>query len=122
MMKNNSLSERLERYTHMLVFRGAAKARLAINPILPEEKQLFQIIDTLWETMQPVAPNPEFQETLHQQLMQEAQRELTRRHLGIRKEQSHRSPWLTSAAMVGAAATLAGAYAYWRWNASRQAA
>jgi len=107
----------------MLVFAGPAKARLYVSPILPEEESLFETIDLLWQNLQIVEPNPEFRNTLHAQLTAEAEREDALQHLGVQKEM-HRShkPWLASAAMVGAAATLAGAFAYWRWSAARQAA
>jgi len=114
---------RLEQYTRSLIFEGPAKAQLVAGPILPEERSLFETIDQLWKSFKRVEPDPEFKETLYQQIMQEARRELSRQQLGLQVvKRGKRSPWITSAAVMGAAATLAGAYAYWRWNISKQAA
>ena len=122
-MAQEPSSDRLEQYTRTLIFEGPRKAHLYASPILPEEKSLFETIDMLWQNMQRVQPEAEFKNTLHARLMEEARREQTMQHLGIQKEH-HRShkPWIASAAAVGAAATLAGAFAYWRWTTSRQAA
>ncbi len=122
-MTQETSSERLEQYTRTLVFEGPAKAHLYASPILPEEESLFKTIDLLWKNMQLVEPEAEFRSVLHARLTDEAKREQTIQQLGLQKE-SHRSrkPWIASAAVVGAAATLAGAFAYWRWTASRQAA
>jgi len=122
-MARHPSSDRLEHYTRMLVSEGPAKAKLFAAPILPEEKSLFRTIDALWRNLQRQELDPAFKDNLHVQLLEEAKRKQAMQHLGIQKE-THlpHTPWLASAAMVGAAATLAGAYAYWRWNASRQAA
>ena len=125
-MTQETSSDRLEQYTRTLIFEGPAKAHLYASPILPEEKSLFETIDQLWRTMQRVEPDEAFKELLHAQLAEEARRRVAKQQLGIErsdKKDDHRSrtPWIASAAVVGAAATLAGAYAYWRWS-SRQAA
>ena len=126
-MTQETSHDRLEKYTRTLVFEGPAKAHLYASPILPEEKSLFETIDQLWRTLQRVEPDEAFRESLHAQLAEEARRRTTKQQLGIALEEekeTHRSrtPWIASAAVVGAAATLAGAYAYWRWAVSRQAA
>lgn len=122
-MTQETSSERLEQYTRTLVFEGPAKAHLYASPILPEEERLFKTIDLLWKNMQIIEPDAEFRSALYAQLIDETKREQTMQQLGLQKE-NHRShkPWIASAAVVGAAATLAGAFAYWRWAASRQAA
>ncbi len=122
-MTKEPSSHRVEQYTRTLVFEGPAKAHLYASPILPEEEQLFKTIDLLWQNMQIVEPKTEFRSALHAQLIEEAKREQTMQQLGFPKE-NHRSrkPWIASAAALGAAATLAGAFAYWRWTTSRQAA
>lgn len=123
MAQEKQSPDRLNQYTRMLVLAGPAKARLYVSPILPEEESLFETIDLLWQNMQRVEPDSQFKQVLREQLMDEAQREHTKQHLGLRKEtRRSRTPWIASAAVVGAAATLAGAFAYWRWSASRQAA
>jgi hypothetical protein len=122
-MSLKETSRRLEQYTRTLIFEGPAKSRLVAGPILPEEKSLFETIDQLWQTMQRVEPDEAFKNKLYEQVLSEARRELSKRHLSIQKEERNkRSPWIASAAVMGAAATLAGAYAYWRWNTSKQAA
>ena len=122
-MTQEASSERVEQYTRILILEGPAKAHLYASPILPEEKSMFETIDLIWQNMERVEPSGEFKTSLHDQLLKEAQREQMKQHLGIQKElRRSRTPWLASAAVVGAAATLAGAYAYWRWNISRQAA
>ena len=122
-MAQSPSSDRLEQYSRILILAGPAKARLYLSPILPEEEGLFETIDALWRNMQRLAPDDEFREQLRQQLIEEARRNMVRQHLGLSKSQRRfRPPWLASAAALGAAATLAGAYAYWRWNSSRQAA
>ncbi len=122
-MSQETSPDRLEQYTRILIFEGPSKARLYVSPILPEEKRLFETIDMLWKNMEAVEPQTEFRDTLHEQLLQEARREQARDHLGIQDERHHsRTPWIASAAALGAAATLAGAFAYWRWSTSRQAA
>ncbi len=121
-MAQEPSSDRLEQYSRILILAGPAKARLYVSPILPEEESLFKTIDALWQNMRRVEPDNDFKEQLHQQLMEEARRDVARQHLGISKEaRRSRTPWLASAAALGAAATLAGAFAYWRWS-SRQAA
>jgi hypothetical protein len=122
-MTKETSPDRLDQYTRNLLSEGPVKARLYASPILPEEKSLFETIDQLWENLETVEPGVQFTSALHEQLMQEARREQTRQQLGI-QEEHHRSrtPWIASAAALGAAATLAGAFAYWRWSSSRQAA
>ena len=121
-MTQETSPERLEQYTRTLIFEGPAKAHLYASPILPEEKNLFETIDQLWRTLQRVEPDEEFKTALHARLTEEAKREAAKQQLGIKKE-PHRSrtPWIASAAALGAAATLAGAYAYWRWSSRRAA-
>ena len=121
-MAQDTPPDRLEQYSRTLILAGPAKARLYVNPILPEEKQLFETIDLLWQNMQRIEPDEAFKAELHEQLMAEAKRERIKQHLGVRAGaiRSHTS-WIASAAAVGAAATIAGAFAYWRWS-SRQAA
>jgi len=122
-MTQKSFSDRIEQYTRILILEGPAKARLYASPILPEEKGLFETIDMLWRNLTRVEPNKEFKQALYKRLLEEARREQTKQHLGISpKPKRSRTPWIASAAALGAAATLAGAYAYWRWNSSRQAA
>ena len=122
-MSDKETDDRFDRYTRTLVLEGPGKARLYASPILPEEKSLFETIDMLWETMQPVAPDTDFTRALHTQLVEEAAREQNKEQLGFRHGALRsRTPWIASAAVVGAAATLAGAFAYWKWSASRQAA
>ena len=122
-MSDKETDDRFDRYTRTLVLEGPGKARLYASPILPEEKSLFETIDMLWETMQPVEPDADFTRALHTQLVEEAAREQNKEHLGFRHGALRsRTPWIASAAVVGAAATLAGAFAYWKWSASRQAA
>jgi hypothetical protein len=75
--------------------------------------------------MTPVAPDAAFKARLHNQLVEQAARERSRRSLRmlVRRPRRSRLPWIAaSAAVLGATATIAGAYAAWRWNASRQAA
>jgi len=121
-MSENETADRFDRYTRTLILEGPAKARLYASPILPEEKSLFETIDLLWENMQEVAPAAEFETSLRVQLLDEARREQNKAQLGFQNEHRRsRKPLIASAAVVGAAATLAGAFAYWRWNTSRHA-
>jgi hypothetical protein len=122
-MTQETSSDRLEQYTRILILEGPVKAHLYASPILPEEKRLFEAIDLLWQNLERVEPDSEFKSALQARLMEEAHREQTKHHLGISQTMRRsRTPWIASAAVVGAAATLAGAYAYWRWNIARQAA
>lgn len=122
-MTQEQSPDRLNQYTRMLIFAGPARARLYVSPILPEEESLFETIDLLWQNMSLVEPDSQFKHVLREQLVEEAQREQMKQHLGLSEETKRtHTPWIASAAMVGAAATLAGAFAYWRWSASRQAA
>jgi hypothetical protein len=121
-MTKEPSSDRLDQYSRILILAGPAKARLYVSPILPEEESLFATIDALWQNLQRVEPDQAFKEQLHQQLMEEARRDVAKAHLGISKgPRRSRTPWIASAAALGAAATLAGAFAYWRWS-TRQAA
>ncbi|HHB90745.1 MAG TPA: hypothetical protein ENK60_05510 [Anaerolineae bacterium] len=123
-MSNEPSPDRLERYTHVLQNHGEAKARLVMNPVLPEEEAFFALIQDLQATFQPQTPDPAFKARLREQLIEAAQRERNLRQLRQpTPSRSTRLPWLAaSAAVLGATATLAGAYAVWRWNVGRQAA
>ncbi len=121
-MAHNALSQRLEEYTRALILGGSGKAQLYAGPILPEEESLFHTIDLLWRNLKRVTPEPEFRDTLYKQLLTEARRQQTKQHLGFyQTPEKSPAPWVAPAAVVGAA-TLAGAFAYWRWAVSRQAA
>ena len=124
-MSQDPSPDRLDRFTIALQASGETKARLVVNPILPEEEAMFELIQQLHEALQPVSPDPAFKAQLQTQLMEHAARERGKRALDIPAEPAKRSrlPWIAaSAAVLGATATLAGVYAAWRWNASRQAA
>lgn len=123
-MSQEPSPDRLERYTRVLQAQGPMKARLVVNPVLPEEEAIFELIDDLQDTLRPVTPDQAFKEQLRGQLLASAQREQNYRRLRIPATDTHiRAPWIAaSAAVLGATATLAGAYAVWRWSVSRQAA
>ncbi len=122
-MSREPSSERLEFYTRMLQAAGEPKARLSVNPILPKEASYFQLINLLHGVLQPVAADAAFKAELRDQLVAMAQRENNRQQLALGEAPKRsRLPWIAASAVLGATATLAGAYAVWRWNASRQAA
>ena len=122
-MSREPSSERLEFYTRMLQAGGEPKAKLSVNPILSREAPYFQLITLLHGMLRPVAPDTAFKAELREQLIAMAQREINRQQLivGDAPKRS-RLPWIAASAVLGATATLAGAYAVWRWNASRQVA
>jgi len=123
-MSQEPSPDRLELYTRVLQNEGEVKARLVVNPVLPEEEAIFELINALQEALRPVTPDAAFKARLRGHLMDSAQREQNFRLLRIpTTEKRIRLPWIAaSAAVLGATATLAGAYAVWRWNAGRQAA
>ena len=123
-MSQEPSPDRLDLYTRVLQNQGAVKARLVVNPVLPEEEAIFELIDDLQDTLRPVTPDIAFKTQLRDQLLASAQRQQNYRRLRIpATDKRIRLPWIAaSAAVLGATATLAGAYAVWRWNAGRQAA
>ena len=121
-MSKIAASKHLTHYTRALIIEGPAKAQLYAGGVPPEEADLFKVVELLWRHLQPVAPRPEFSVRLRNQLIEAARRQQNARKLGIMQTQDRSNSLLTSAAALGAAATLAGAYAYWRWTSSRQAA
>ncbi|HID32975.1 MAG TPA: hypothetical protein EYP25_00125 [Anaerolineae bacterium] len=123
-MSQEPSPDRLELYTRVLQNAGETKARLVVNPILPEEAALFDLVNELQDALQPAAPDLAFKARLRDQLLESAARERNHRKLRIPTTEKYiRLPWIAaSAAVLGATATLAGAYAVWRWNASRQVA
>lgn len=122
MMLKTATSRHLTRYTRALITEGPAKAQLYAGDLPQEEADLFKVIELLWRHLQPVEPRPEFTARLSSQLIEAARRQQNARKLGIIPTQARSNSALASAAALGAAATLAGAYAYWRWSSSRQAA
>ncbi|RME85365.1 MAG: hypothetical protein D6775_02990 [Caldilineae bacterium] len=99
-----------------LIHQGEAKAKLIeSDPSLPASMALlFTIVRLLWTTLRPVAPSPEFRRDLEQRLIQEAERRRVQEALGFAPERRAISPlWLVPVATLGAA-SLVGAYAYWR--------
>jgi len=123
-MSQEPSPDRLDLYTRVLQNEGEAKARLVVNPVLPEEAAIFELINELQDALRPVTPDPAFKAGLRTQLMEASQREQNYRKLHIpATDKRIRLPWIAaSAAVLGATATLAGAYAVWRWSAARQAA
>ncbi len=115
--------DRLEQYTRGLQNAGAAKAQLLCNPILSHEEPVFALVRWLHQVLRPVPLDPAFKATLREQLVEAAAREHAQRQWQKNPTPVRsRLPWIASAAMLGATATLAGAYAVWRWGATREAA
>ncbi len=115
--------DRLEQYTHGLQNAGAAKAQLLCNPILAHEEPIFALVRWLHHVLRPVSMDPAFKAALRKQLVEAAARERAQRQWQQNSAPARsRLPWIASAAMLGATATLAGVYAVWRWGATREAA
>ncbi len=123
-MSQEPSPQRIEAYTQALQNAGEAKARLMVSPILPEEEAIFQVIDALHESLEPVEMDATFRAQLKANLTEAAAREAGHQQIRAAQPPARRSrlPWIASAAALGATATLAGAYAVWRWNWGREAA
>ncbi len=124
-MSQEPSPQRIEAYTQALQNAGKAKARLMVSPILPEEEAIFEVIDALHESLEPVEMDATFRAQLKANLTEAAAREAGHQQIRMDSPSSTRRsrlPWIASAAALGATATLAGAYAVWRWNWGREVA
>lgn len=115
-MKQQDTEEILDHHFDTLQFYGEPRARLIeTNPALPEDSaSLFTVVQWLWQTLQPVQPEPAFKDELLLQLQSEYERRQVQRHLGIQQASRAFRPiaWIVPVA-VGTA-SLVGAYAFWR--------
>ena len=98
-------------------YEGMRQAQGANTPAqdqTPELFPLFTIAGWLWEFLRPAPPNERFRADLHAHLVAEAERRRVQRALqGTRGKRPLQASLVVSVAALGAA-SLVGAYAYWR--------